>query len=374
MKSIIFAIAFILLLFLSIGGIKFFQISSMLHAFASMQQPPTAVATSKVSVQQWETILPSVGELEAVQGVVVAADIPGRATKIEFTPGTYVTAGTPLVRQDITQEDAQLRAAEASITLAKNNLNRSKELLKKNVISQSQFEVSDANYKSAVAQADNVRAIIEKKTIRAPFDGRLGIRMINLGSDLNSGTPIVTLQTLSPIFVNFYLPQQNLSEFDVNHLVRITTDAVPNTTYNGTITAISPEVDRRTRSIRIQATIENEQGQLLPGMFAKVKVVAPKTISVMAIPQTAVAYATFGDSVFVVTKEKNEAGTEILKATQQFVKLGRTFGDFVEVQAGLNEGDEIVSAGVFKLRNGAAITINNESNPEYKTNPTPEDT
>lgn len=368
MKNILLTLFGLFVVLLIVGGIKGLQIVSIVEAMEDMAMPPSVVGSSPVETQEWEQTLSSVGDLEAVQGVVVAADLPGRVVKLEFKAGAYVEAGAPLIQQDISSEMAQLRAAEASVALAKSNLDRSSELLRKQVVSKSDFDSADANYKSAVAQADNIRTTITKKTITAPFNGRLGIRMVNLGQDLAAGTPIVTLQTMDPIFVNFYIPQQDLPKIKLDTEVRITTDAVPGRTFVGSITAINPEVDTSTRSVRVQATLENTDNHLLPGMFTKVKVVLPETRTVLAVPQTAIAYATYGDSVFVVTEKDGN-----LIARQQFVRLGKTMGDYVEIEKGLNAEDEVVSSGVFKLRNNAPIEINNDVKPEFEQMPTPED-
>lgn len=368
MKNILLTLLGLFVVVGLVGGTKGLQIASIVEAMESMGMPPSIVASSPVETQEWEQTLSSVGDLEAVQGVVVAADLPGRVVKLEFKAGAYVKAGDPLIRQDISSEQAQLRAAEASVALAKSNLERSSELLRKQVVSKSDFDAADANYKSAVAQADNIRTTITKKTITAPFDGRLGIRMVNLGQDLAAGTPIVTLQTMDPIFVNFYLPQQDLPKIKLDTEVRITTDAVPGQSFVGSITAVNPEVDTATRSVRVQATLENNNNHLLPGMFTKVKVVMPEKRTVLAVPQTAIAYATYGDSVFVVSEED---GAKIAK--QQFVRLGRTMGDYVEIEKGINAEDEVVSAGIFKLRNNAPIEINNDVKPNFEQSPNPAD-
>ncbi len=374
MKSIILACLFLIVVTASLAGAKALQIGTLIQTMSSMGMPASSVSTTKVATQQWETLLHSVGELEAVQGVVVSSELSGRVVEINFTPGSLVEKGQVLVKQDTSQEQAQLRAAKASIQLTKTTFDRDKNLLKKKVISQSQFDVSKANYTSAIAQADNIQAVIDKKTITAPFAGRLGLRQINLGSDLSPGVAIVTLQTLDPIYANFFLPQQSIPKFNVSDTVRLTTDAVPNKTYTGDITALNAEVDTRTRSIRIQATISNKDEKLLPGMFAQIHVVAPTVENVLTVPQTAVAYATFGDSVYVITNEQNDNGESVQKVTQKFVKLGRRQGDFIEILAGVEEGEEVVSAGVFKLFNGAPVSVNNTVQPDYKTQPTPENT
>lgn len=374
MKKYAVTIAGLLLLIIVLVGVKGMQIGAMIKAGENMVMPPTVVATSAVVSQQWEKTLNAVGSLESVQGVMITADIPGRVTEIMFTAGAEVKKGDVLLKQDISSELAQLRAAEANAALAKANLDRTTELLKKRVVSKSQFDSADAQHKAAVAEADNIRTSIDKKTIKAPFDGRLGIRLINVGKDLGIGEPIVSLQAVDPIYVNFYLPQQDLPKFELGLEVRLVSDAVPDKVFSGKVTAINPEIDPATRSLQIQASLENKDHTLLPGMFANVEIVLPEIENVLAVPVTAVAYATYGDSVFVVKKESKEEGGEAsLVARQQFVRLGRARGDFVVIEAGVNVGDEVISAGAFKLKNGAPIAINNDVKPEFSLDPQPED-
>ena len=357
-----------------LGGIKALQINALIESGASMP-PPSAVSSSVVESQAWEVTLSAVGSLEAVQGVMISAEVPGRVSSFHFTPGSDVKRGELLVQQDISAERAQLRAAEANVALAKSDLKRMRELVAKKVIPISQFDSAEARFKEAVAQQDIVKSTIDKKTIRAPFDGRLGLRLINLGQDLGSGEHIVSLQANDPVFVNFNLPQRQLPNLKVDMAVRVTSDAVPGHTFSGKVTAISPEVNASTRNVLVQATLENKELTLLPGMFVSVAVVSPDIEQVLAIPNTAVAYATFGESVFVVTEQQDpNTGEKKLVASQQFVQLGRAKGDFVEVKAGVKVGDTVVSAGVFKLQNGASIVINNDTRPEFKLNPTPDNT
>lgn len=357
-----------------LGGIKALQISDLIAAGNSMVPPPTTIATHKVEKQDWEIVLDSVGTLEAVQGVVISADIPGRITEIFFTPGSRVEAGAPLVQQDITTETAQLRAAEANVELARLQAERVRELFAKRASSKSDLDTAEARLKEAVALADNIRTTIAKKTIRAPFTGQLGIRLVNLGQDLANGTPIVSLQAVDTLFLNFSLPQRSLSSLELGLPVRMTTDAVPGATFTGQVTAIDPSVDQATRNIRVQATLANSEQKLLPGMFASVKVVLPASEPVIAVPLTAIAFATYGDSVFVVEEETTEDGQKRLVARQQFVQLGRTFGDFVAISKGVSEDQTVVVSGVFKLQNGAPVAVNNEMKPVFSLSPTPSDT
>lgn len=372
MKKYLIVIAGLLVVVAILGGIKFAQINTLINAPTAF--PPTVVSTVKAEQQIWEQTLSAVGSLEAVQGVMVTADTPGRITHILFAPGSEVAVGEVLIQQDILSEQAQLRAAEASVALAQANLDRITALLRKNVSSKAEFDTAEARYKEVAAQADNIRTSIDKKTIKAPFAGRLGIRQVNIGQDLGTGNPIVSLQAIDPIFVNFYLPQQEFFKLKTGLEVRIKTDAAPGQVFTGKITAINAEIDASTRNVKVQATLANGEQKLLPGMFTNVEVVLPSASNVLVVPVTAIAYATYGDSIFVVTEQQNETtGTVEKVAIQQFVRLGLTQGDFVVVENGINAGDEVISAGVFKLRNGAAVDVKNEVQPEYSLHPTPKD-
>ena len=258
--------------------------------------------------------------------------------------------------------------------LARLNLERAKELLPENVITRSSFDNADAEYKEAAAQADTIRATIAKKTIRAPFAGRLGLRLVNLGQTLDGGDPIVSLQSMDPIFANFQLPQQELSKIRRGLMVRLTTDALPGEVIEGTITAINPQVDSTTRNVRIQATVANTREQLRPGMFVNVAVVLPEVQNVLTIPATAVLYAPYSDSVFIVEvkpAQNGEGSGKFLR--QQFVRQGKKRGDFIVFESGLKEGETVVSTGAFKLRNGQAVVVDNALAPEFKLVPKPED-
>ncbi|WP_037987232.1 efflux RND transporter periplasmic adaptor subunit [Teredinibacter turnerae] len=375
MKKFVIAISVgALLVVLAIVAVKGSQIMALIKMGESNQMPPTIISATEVVSQEWEQSLKTVGTLEAVQGVVVTADLPGRVTEILFKAGAEVRAGDVLVRQDITSEKAQLRAAEASVALAKSNLDRVDALYNKKVSSKSEFDAADARYKEAVAQADNIRSMIDKKTVKAPFAGRLGIRLINVGRDLGTGDAIVSLQAVDPIYVNFSLPQRDLPKISLGLKVRLTTDAVANKVFHGELTTINPEIDPVTRSVRVQASLDNKDLSLLPGMYAKLDVVLPEANKVLAVPATAISYATYGDSVFVVAQEEDEESGETKQvARQQFVRLGQRLGDFVAIEAGVSEGDTVVSTGVFKVRNGAPVVINNEAQPDFKENPQPAD-
>ena len=373
-KRVIFTIIGLVVLIGILGGIKGLQISRMIAYGKQFVPPPETVTAFEVHPDLWESLLASVGSLEAVQGVMVTAELKGKVEKITFDPGAMVQAGDLLVQQGISSETAQLRASEAAVALAKITLERTRKLLTEKTVSQSQYDNADAQYKQAAAQVDNIRATIAKKTIRAPFAGRLGIRLINLGQTLNEGDAIVSLQSFDPIFVNFSLPQQELAQIRQGLVVRMTTDALPGRTIEGKITAINPAVDAATRNIRVQATAANPGEQLRPGMFVNVDVVLPTRKKVLPIPATAVLYAPYGDSVFIVEEKKNEkTGRPGKIVRQQFVRLGKQCGDFIAIASGLKEGETIVSTGVFKLRNGQAVVVNNALAPEFKLKPKPKE-
>jgi len=372
-KKIIIAIIGLVVLTGTIGGIKGLQISWMI---AQKRQPaPEMVTTAAAHTENWESVLTSVASLVAVQGVTVSAEMTGKVVQIAFEPGAMVQAGDLLVQQDISAETAQLRSAEATVTLTKITLERARKLLSQKTSSQAEYDNADAQYKQAVAQADNMRALIAKKTIRAPFTGALGIRLVNLGQILSAGDEIVSLQALDPVFVNFSLPQQQLAQIRPGLAVRVKTDALPGQVVEGTITAINPEVEKATRNVVVQATVKNTQQRLRPGMFATATVVLPEQDTVLAIPITAVLNAPYSDSVFIVEDDKNAKNSPPAKVVrQQFVRLGVRRGDFVAVTSGLKQGETVVSTGAFKLRNGQAVTVDNTLVPEFKIAPTPKDT
>lgn len=373
MKKRIFLILIGLVLLIAVlSGIKALQIDKMIEASSQFVQPPEPVTTAKVISVSWETVLPSIGSLTAVQGVTIATELPGKVVEIVFTPGSRVKKGDLLLRQDTSSEEAQLPGAEASLTLSSRNLSRAKSLIAEEMISQSQLDTAQANFQQAQAAVDNLRSQIAKKTVRAPFSGRLGIRQINLGQSLREGDAIVSLQTLSPIYVDFQLPQQYLNQVRQDLPVRVTADGLPGRQSTGKITAINPHVNAATRSIGVQATLQNTEELLRPGMFVSVEVVLPKLQTVLSIPTTAVLYAPFGDSVFIIEEKQTEDGKKYLALRQQFIRLGEKRGDFVSVLSGLSADESVVSTGVFKLRNGQTVVVDNSLTPEFKLNPQPE--
>ena len=299
----------------------------------------------------------------------MAAELPAKVVEIAFEPGAKVKRGDLLIRQDTSVEEAQLPGAEAQVTLTESVLARDVEMLKDKIISQADYDAAVAGHRQAMAQVEILRATIAKKTVRAPFGGRLGVRQVNLGQTLREGDPIVTLQSLDPIYVNFTLPQQELSRLGVGLPVRVTSDALPGTAIQGRITTVNPLVDAETRNVQLQATVANAAETLRPGMFVNTAVGLPVRRKVLAIPATSVLYAPFGDSVFVVADDNVVKGGKALR--QQFVRLGERRGDFIAVTDGLKEGETIVSTGVFKLRNGQPVVVDNKLAPEFRLAPNP---
>ncbi len=362
----------LLLVLLLIGVVKWRQIVALQHA--NFAPPPETVSTSDARLESWPEVLTSVGSLSAVQGVTVAAELDGKIVQVDFEAGSAAKAGDVLVRQDTSVEEAMLRSAEAGVELARVNLERTRELLAKATVSQSQFDSDAATYKQAIAAADNIRATIAKKTIKAPFSGRLGIRLVNLGQSLKAGDAIVSLQALDPIFVDFYLPQDQLRQIAAGLSVRLSGDALASGSVEGKITAISPDVDAATRNVRVQATVANPGERLHPGMYVDVAVELPGADKVLAIPATAILYAPFGDSVYVVDRKLDGAeGSVQLVVRQQIVRTGPRRGDFVAVTSGLKAGDTIVTSGVFRLRPGGAVSVNNSEAPVAEHSPKPSD-
>jgi membrane fusion protein (multidrug efflux system) len=374
-KKVFFTTMGVIALIGILGGIKGLQIGRMAAHSKQAMPPPETVSTAMVQADSWESVLSAVGSLEAVQGVTVTSELTGKVVEIAFEPGSKVRAGDLLVRQDTSSEEAQLRSAEADLSLAKITLDRNRKLLPRKVISQADYDDSEAKYKQARAQVENIRAVIAKKTIRAPFSGRLGIRLVNLGQIIDSGTPIVSLQSLNPIHVNFLMPQQYLSRLDPGLRVKVKPDSVSEQEIEGRITAINPEVDAATRNIRLQATVNNPDERLRPGMFVEVAVVMPQKKEVLAIPATSILYAPYSDSVFVLeqpdTTQSSAQPGAVKVVRQQFVRLGEMRGDFISIVEGLREGQVVVSTGVFKLRNGQTVVVNNSIEPEFKLSPKP---
>ncbi|HEY6195852.1 MAG TPA: efflux RND transporter periplasmic adaptor subunit [Candidatus Eisenbacteria bacterium] len=372
-KRMLSTLAVLLLLVGGIGLVKFFQIRTAMAQGAAWQPPPEAVSTIVAQVDHWPSSLGGVGSVTAVHGVTVSADLPGIVERIEFESGRSVRAGDVLVRLDTSQEQEQLASAEAQRDLARLNLERSRQLLAKQVLAQAEFDRAEAEAKQAEAGVGEIQARIKRKTIRAPFAGVLGLRQVNLGQYLNGGDPVVPLQSMDPVYVNFSLPQQDVSSLRIGAGVRVVADGIATAGFEGAITAMNSVVDEATRNVQVQATFRNPEGRLRPGMFVEVKASSGRGDSVIVLPASAVCYAPYGNSVFVVTQLKGPKGGTYRGVEQRFVKLGPGRGDQVSVVSGLKPGEEVVSSGVFKLRTGTAIYVNNKISPSNNPSPKPED-
>jgi len=356
----------------ALGFVKFKQIQTAIAQGAAYQPPPEAVTTIVAKEEEWPATLTAIGTIEAVKGVTVSADLPGTVEQILFDSGQSVKAGDVLAVLDMRQERAQLAAYEAQGERARLNFDRMQGLVNERVISQAEFEQATADHRQADAQIREIQAAIERKTIRAPFSGILGLRQVNLGQYLAGGNPLVTLQSLDPIYVDFGVPQQTAGQVPAGRTVHVTADGAAGVVWTGRVTAMDATVDEATRNIRVQATLANPGGRLRPGMFVTTEVVLGAGHAVVPLPASAISYAPYGDSVFIVTELRNEKGKPYRGVRQQFVKLGATRGDQVVVLSGVKPGDEVVTSGAFKLRNGAPVQINNSVKPANNPAPKPE--
>ena len=372
-KRMIVMLVLMAVLIAVLGFIKVRQFQAMAGQFAAMQPPPEAVTTIAARREHWPQTLNAIGTAAAVQGVTVSADLPGVVDRIAFDSGRTVQEGDVLVHLDTRQEQAQLAAAEAQLELARLNFQRMKGLVEQDAVSRAEYDNAAAAHKQAEARIREIRATIDRKTIRAPFTGILGIRQVNLGQYLSGGDPIVPLQSLNPIYVNFGVPQQDAGHIRVGRSVRIVAGDFGNAEFTGRITATDSVVDPATRNVQVQATLANPGGRLRPGMFVQTQVGVGATQAVIPLPASAISYAPYGDSVFVVTDVKNQDGSVYRGVRQQVVKLGSSRGDQVAVISGISPGDEVVTSGVFKLRNGVAVAVNNAVQPGNSPAPTPED-
>ena len=372
-KRMILMLAEMALVIGGLGFVKFRQIKAAMAAGGSFTPPPEAVTTTTVKQEQWPATLNGIGSVVAVRGVTVAADLPGIVDKIEFESGNWVKEGDVLVRLDTRQERAQLAEAEAQVEWARVNYGRVQELSKQGVIARQEADRTIADQKSAEAKVAEMKATIDRKTIRAPFSGVLGIRQVNLGQYLAAGNPIVPLQSLDPIYVNFNLPQEAVSRLKVGQNVSVALKDGSGAQFTGRVTALDSVVDPSTRNVQVQATFVNKGGKLRPGMFVDTSLALGSVQDIATVPTSAVAYAPYGDSVFVVSDMKAPDGKSYKGVKQQFVKLGEQRGDKVAVLTGLKGGDEVVTSGTFKLRNGAAVQTNNTVQPSNSLQPQVED-
>jgi membrane fusion protein (multidrug efflux system) len=356
-----------------LGFLKFRQFQAMAGEFAAMQPPPDAVTTIVAAQDEWPSTLNAIGTVAAVQGVTVSADLPGVVARIAFDSGSTVQKGDILVQLDTRQEQAQLAGAESQLELARVNFERMQGLVQQDAVSRAEFDAASAGHRQAEARIAEIRATIERKTIRAPFSGVLGIRQVNLGQYLTGGSPVVPLQSLDPVYVNFGVPQQDATQIRPGRRVQVAVGEQGGPGFTGRITAIDSVVDPTTRNVQAQATLPNPGGKLRPGMFVQTQVMLGQSKPMIALPASAINYAPYGDSVFIVSDLKNPQGQPYRGVRQQVVKLGPARGDQVAVLSGVKPGEEVVTSGVFKLRNGAPVQVNNTVQPGNSASPQPED-
>ena len=356
-----------------LGFVKFRQVEAGIAQGAAFQMPPTAVTTVVAQRETWPSTLTVIGTAAAIQGITVSADLPGTIDKIHFESGQWVQKGDILVELDTRQERAQLANIEAQRDLARINFNRAQELVKAGVISHSEYDNASAQQKATEAQVGDVQAAIARKTIHAPFSGLVGIRQVSLGQYLAAGQAIVALQSVDPIYVNLGVPQQDTSVMTPGHVVRVTNGELPGMAFSGRITALDSVVNEQTRNIQVQVTLANKDNKLRPGMFVQVELPVGQPRQVVPLPASAINYAPYGDSVFIVTEMKDAKGNTYRGVRQQVVKVEGSRGDQVAVISGINPGDEVVSSGVFRLRNGASVQVNNTVKPGNSASPKPED-
>ncbi|MEF2252889.1 efflux RND transporter periplasmic adaptor subunit [Ralstonia solanacearum] len=342
-------------------------------AQAKQPQPPAVVTATKAQLAEWQPNVAAVGSMKAFRGVDVTTEAGGIVRTIAFKPGQDVSAGALLVQLNADADVAQLHSLQATADLAATVLKRDKAQLAVNAVSQAQVDADEADLKSKRAAAEQQRALVEKKTIRAPFAGRIGVTSVNPGQYLNPGDKVATLQTVDPIYIDFNVPQAQLSAIALGQMVTVTTDGLPGQAFAGKVTAIDTKVDQTTRNVIVEATVPNPKQLLLPGMFARAAVASGATQRYLTVPQTAVTYNPYGTTVFIAAKGKNEQGQEVLTAQQTFVKPGPTRGDQVAILTGIKEGDQVITSGQMKLKNGSPVRIDNSIAPTNAIAPTPQE-
>lgn len=370
-KSIGASLLGLFVILLLVGGIKAAQVMAMIESGQSFVPPSESISTFTVENQSWPNVFSALGTVEADEGIVIGAEVSGRVQRIAFNSGEQVEVGTVLIELESGNEQAQLRAATARLKLAQSNYERLEQLREKNSISESELDTALQQRESAQADVEDLKTTLAKKVVRAPFSGRLGIRQVDLGKDLMVGAPIVSLQATDRVRVNFSVPQQWLVKMIKGQQVEVRIGDDSDHTVNGVVTAIGAEINTATRNAVVQSSLDNAGQLLIPGMAVETRVTLTDPLNVMAVPGTAILHAPFGDTVFVIEKDKE---TSQLKARQQFVRIGKARGDFVEITDGLKPGDVIASAGAFKLYNGQSVVVSDTPSPQYSLTPTPKDT
>ena len=371
-KRMVIMLIAVAVVFGGIFGFEAFKAKMIEKAMAALANPPQTVSTATAALQDWQPRLEAVGSLRAVNGADLSLEVAGIVEEITFNSGDDVEAGQVLIHLRDDDDVAKLQSLQASAELAGIVYDRDQKQLKIQAVSQATLDADAANLKNAKAQVVEQQAVVDKKTIRAPFAGHLGIRAVDLGQYVSAGTSIVTLQALDPIYVDFFLPQQTVDQIKVAQTVTVKVDAYPKETFRGEISALNPKVDVSTRNVQVRATLKNPDHKLLPGMYATVDIDIGAPQQYVTLPQTAITFSAYGDTVYIVEdKGKGPDGKPQLVARQTFVTTGATRGDQVAVVNGLKEGETVVTAGQIKLRNGAPVAINNTVQPTNDPNPAP---
>lgn len=369
-KRMFFTILGLAIVFGGIFGYKWFVATKTAEFFANQPAPVETVTATQVEGATWQPVIKAVGSLEAVQGVDITAEITGKIIEIAVEDGAEVETEQVVARLDADSLSAELRGARAEASLAEIQRDRQQRLRESNAVSQSDYDQARSRLEQARAQVDDIAAQLEQKTIKAPFGGRLGIIEVDVGQYLRPGDPIVTLQTLDPISVDFTVPQQELARIDVGMPVVVRADAFKEQAFRGRITAVSPKVNQQTRNVAVRGRLSNAEGRLRPGMFVDVAVELPRQDDVLTLPQTAITYNPYGDSVFLINETAGDDGEPELTVERKFIRTGDTRGDQVQILQGVTEGERVVTSGQLKLRNGSRVTI--EESPEPSNDPAPE--
>ncbi|NBF04546.1 efflux RND transporter periplasmic adaptor subunit [Pseudomonas sp. Fl5BN2] len=362
----------VLLIVAVIGGVKFSQISKLI-AQGKVPLPPAVVTAIKAPYEEWQPSVSAVGSMKTMRGVDVTTEVGGIIRSIGFKPGQEVAAGDLLVQLNADSDIAQLRSLEATANLAGTVLKRDKAQLAVNAVSQAQVEADEADLKAKLAAAEQQRALVAKKSIRAPFAGRIGITGVNPGQYLNPGDKIANLQTFDPIYIDFNVPQAQVQAIAIDQSVTVTADGLPKQTFSGRVSSIDTQFDPNTRNVTVEATIDNPKRSLVPGMFARAVVSSGTTQRYLTLPQTSVTYNPYGTTVFIVTQHNNDRGEVVLTAQQTFIETGPTRGDQVAVLSGVKEGDQVITSGQMKLKNGSPVKIEERDAPLNDPSPTPQE-
>lgn len=371
-KPMIIMLLAVALVFGAVFGFELFRTKMINQAMVKLRNPPQTVSTVVAKSERWQNKIEAVGSARAVNGANLSFQVPGTVSAIHFKSGADVKKGDLLVELGAADDIAHLEALKATASLAQLNYNRDQTLVGRDAISQQTADTDLAALKSDQAQVAQQQALVDYKSLKAPFSGRIGIRQVDLGQYIAPGIPVVTLQQLDPIFVDFYLPQKSLAQIKVGQAVTVTVDAYPDFTFSGEVSSINPQVDTATRNVEVRATLKNQEDKLRPGMFAKVDIDVGAPQSYVTLPQTAVAYNSYGDIVYlVVDTASNDRNKPQQIAQQTFVTTGPTRGDQIAILKGVKDGDTVVSAGQVKLHNGTPLVVNNAVEPVDNQNPAP---